>query len=87
VRLSRIVRPAVADADSELARVVVEGGFGCNVLPGEPASLAETLDRLAADPGQLAAWGKAGRTWVAQFEQNRVLEEFSENLRAKFATA
>ncbi|EDY19622.1 glycosyl transferase group 1 [Chthoniobacter flavus Ellin428] len=78
---------SVADADSELARVVAEGGFGCNVPPGEPASLAETLDRLAADPGQLAAWGKAGRTWVAQFEQTRVLEEFSENLRAKFATA
>jgi colanic acid biosynthesis glycosyl transferase WcaI len=73
---------SVADTDSELARVVAEGEFGCNVPPDGAHALAETMERLAANPDQLAAWGKAGREWVAQFEQNRVLEGFSQSLCA-----
>jgi colanic acid biosynthesis glycosyl transferase WcaI len=71
---------SVADADSELARAVAEGGFGCNVPPDGAPALAEIMERLASDPEQLAAWGKAGRAWVAQFEQNRVLEGFSQSV-------
>ena len=64
---------SVADADSELARALAEGAFGCNVLPDQAEVLADALDRLAANPVQLDAWGQAGRAWVAQFEQIKVL--------------
>ncbi|MDR3406222.1 MAG: WcaI family glycosyltransferase [Chthoniobacter sp.] len=71
---------SVADTDSDLARAIAEGGFGCNVAADQAEALAETLDRLAADPAQLEAWGQAGRAWVAQFEQDRVLTEFAGHL-------
>jgi len=78
---------SVGDADSELARAMAEGGFGCNVPPGQPEVLARTLERLAAEPAQLAAWGKTGRAWVEQFEQGRLLAAFIERLEADLAQA
>jgi colanic acid biosynthesis glycosyl transferase WcaI len=71
---------SVADADSELARAIAEGGFGCNVPPDRAEALAEALERLAAHPAQLETWGEAGRAWVAQFGQECVLASFVENL-------
>ncbi|HSI14724.1 MAG TPA: WcaI family glycosyltransferase [Chthoniobacter sp.] len=71
---------SVADTDSELARAMVEGCFGCNVPPGQADVLAATLERLAASPGELEAWGRAGREWVEQFEQKRVLAAFLERI-------
>ncbi|MEP6668736.1 MAG: WcaI family glycosyltransferase [Chthoniobacter sp.] len=71
---------SVADADSDLARAISEGVFGCNVGADQAEALAEALERLAANPAQLEAWGQAGRAWVAQFEQSRVLAEFAESL-------
>jgi colanic acid biosynthesis glycosyl transferase WcaI len=71
---------SVADTDSELARAIAEGGFGCNVLPDQVEALAEALERLAANPGQLAEWGRAGRVWVEQFQQERVLAAFLEKV-------
>jgi colanic acid biosynthesis glycosyl transferase WcaI len=72
---------SVADTDSELSRAIAEGGFGCNVLPDQAEVLAETLERLAASPQQLGEWGKAGREWVEQFEQKRVLAAFLERIK------
>jgi colanic acid biosynthesis glycosyl transferase WcaI len=74
---------SVADTDSELVRAMEEGGFGCNVLPDQAEALAETLERLAASPEQLAEWGRAGREWVEQFEQKRVLAAFLERVCLK----
>jgi colanic acid biosynthesis glycosyl transferase WcaI len=71
---------SVGDADSELARVIAEGRFGCNVPPGQPEELAGALERLAAEPARLEEWGKTGRVWVEQFEQGRILGEFIEGL-------
>jgi len=71
---------SVADADSEVAIALAEGGCGCNVLPDRPEELAAALERLAGEPQQLEAWGRAGRAWVEQFEQGRVLAEFAEHL-------
>ncbi len=67
---------SVADEESELARAVAESGCGMNILPGEPQALAELLDRLATDRTALEGYGKAGFTWVSQFERKRVLDEF-----------
>ncbi len=66
---------AVADADSELAEAVREGGFGCVVRPGDPAGLAAVLGELAADRARLRGW--AARTaWVGQFSRATVLPRF-----------
>lgn len=66
----------VADDDSSLARVVVEGGFGRNVPPGRADELANTLRDLAQDRQRLRNWGRAGRLYVERFEQKRMLEKF-----------
>jgi len=72
---------SVADAVSELARVVKDGGFGENVLPDRPEDIALILEELARAPDRLAAAGKAGRRYVAQFERAGVLGRFVEKLQ------
>jgi len=67
---------AVADAESELSRVLDEGGFGVKVPPDEPETLALELDRVSTDPEMLARLGAAGRKFVGQFERERVFAEF-----------
>lgn len=74
---------SVADADSELARAVAAGGFGCNVLPDRAEDLANALERLADAPTELEAWGRAGGVWVEQFEWDRVLAAFVGNLAGR----
>ena len=74
---------SVADTESALARVVTEGGFGQNVLPGNPSELAATLSALARDRQHLGSWGEAGRKYVARFEQSQLLERFAAELTAR----
>jgi colanic acid biosynthesis glycosyl transferase WcaI len=71
----------VADEESALARVVAEGGFGRNVIPGEPGKFAEALRQLAQNRQQLQDWGRTGRAYVERFEQSRVLAQFVEELK------
>ena len=73
---------AVADEESELARAVREAGCGVHVSPGRPEELARALDSLAGDSESLAPYGEAGRSWVRQFDQDRVLADFSSALFA-----
>ena len=68
---------SVADADSALARVIGEGRFGQNVLPGNPGQLVATLSALARDRERLGSWGEAGRKYVERFEQSQLLEQFA----------
>jgi colanic acid biosynthesis glycosyl transferase WcaI len=72
----------VADDESALAKAVHIGGFGVNVLPGRPAEIADKLTALSSNPEQLSAWGKAGRQYVRQFEQEPVMDKFLQVLRA-----
>ena len=73
---------AVADADSELALALAEGGFGLLTPPGDAAELARTLERAAAsDATERGAWGERGRRYVGRFEWARVLAEFEAELR------
>ena len=68
---------AVADADSELAHAMAQGGFGFQVATGEPQTLADALTRAAKlAPAELAALGEAGRIFGGQFATDRVLAEF-----------
>ncbi len=57
-------RPVVASRVGGLAEVVVEGETGVLVPPGDVPRLAAALARLAADPGERVALGRAGRARV-----------------------
>jgi colanic acid biosynthesis glycosyl transferase WcaI len=72
----------VASPDSELALSVAEGNFGVNVVPGQPRELADLLVRLARDPERLMAYGRAGRHYVEQFEQRKILSRFARELES-----
>jgi colanic acid biosynthesis glycosyl transferase WcaI len=69
----------VADADSELARAVVEGGFGVNIAPGRAAALATALDELQANPERRAQL-RARTRWVQRFSPAIVLPQFAQQL-------
>lgn len=72
----------VADDESALARAVVEGGFGRNVLPEKPGELANVLLDLAQDRQRLRDYGLAGRAYVERFEQKRLLGNFAQQLES-----
>jgi colanic acid biosynthesis glycosyl transferase WcaI len=71
---------SVADADSELALALSEGGFGVNVLPGDAAALARAIEKLAAAPEELRQMGERGREYVRQYEADPVLRGFEQVL-------
>jgi colanic acid biosynthesis glycosyl transferase WcaI len=71
----------VADEEGALARVVAQGGFGRNILPGKPNELANALRDLAQDRQRLRGYSLAGRAYVEQFEQKRLLETFAAHLK------
>lgn len=72
----------VADEQSELAQAVTANGFGINVAPGNPQRLADELRALAESPHRLAQFSEAGKRFVAQFDQERVLAGFATTLEA-----
>ncbi|MEI8340609.1 MAG: WcaI family glycosyltransferase [Verrucomicrobiota bacterium] len=72
----------IADRGSELARVLEEGHFGENAPPEQPAKIAAQLEAFARDPDRLAEFGKAGRTFVGQFERKKVLGDFVREITA-----
>jgi len=71
---------AVADEDSELARAVRDGGFGCVVAPGDADGLASALRQLGEARAPLAGW--AARTgWVRRFSRESILPRFERMLQ------
>jgi colanic acid biosynthesis glycosyl transferase WcaI len=66
----------VADADSELGRLVSEEQLGTNVEPGNPRSLADALEQMADAHEALASFGENGHRYVKRFEMERVLSNF-----------
>ncbi|MEP7014567.1 MAG: WcaI family glycosyltransferase [Verrucomicrobiota bacterium] len=76
----------VADEESALARAVAHGGFGTNVLPGKPAELGKIFRDLAHDRQRLREWSQAGRFYVEQFEQKRLIEKFAVQLKSLAAS-
>ncbi len=72
---------AVADAGSELARAVEEGGFGLVAPPDDPDAVARAAGQLAeAGEARRAEWGRNGLAWVERFRRSAVLGEFEERL-------
>jgi colanic acid biosynthesis glycosyl transferase WcaI len=70
---------AVADADSELARAVADGGFGAVTPAGDAPALAARLRALADDRAPLEAW-TARTGWATRFAAPRVLGAFAAEL-------
>jgi glycosyltransferase involved in cell wall biosynthesis len=65
-------RPVVSCAVSGVPELVRDGETGLLVPPDAPASLADAVQRLAADPALRARLGAAGRVLVErQHEQDR----------------
>ena len=68
---------AVADADSELALAVDEGGFGLRVLTEQPGVLAAALEGAAGlTAAELRRMGEAGQRFGEQFEMGKVIADF-----------
>ena len=73
---------AVADADSELALAVDEGGFGLRVLPEKPEALAAALDgAVSLTAAERRRMGEAGQRFGEQFEMEKVMADFEAVLR------
>jgi len=74
-------RPVVASDLPALAEVVEEPSAGLLAAPGDPASFAEAVARLAADPDLMSRLGANGRafartrTWGALAETYRTIYE------------
>ncbi|MBU9296690.1 glycosyltransferase WbuB [Burkholderia multivorans] len=72
---------AMASPGTELHDVVARRGVV--VPPGDPDALASAIDALAADGGERARLGEAGRTFAeAVLSRDAVLTEFDTRLRA-----
>ena len=73
---------AVADADSELARVVVEEGIGKVVRPGDVDQLVATIQRMRADPAALDEMGTRARSVVmARYTLGHAVSAYSRLVR------
>jgi glycosyltransferase involved in cell wall biosynthesis len=71
-----MARPVVATDVGDLGSIVADGETGVLIPPGDPAALAEALERLLADPALAHRMGAAGRervlrasSWQAVAEQ------------------
>ena len=71
----------VADEESELVRALREGNFGVNVEPGEPEQLARAVEQLSAHREHFQDYAAAGRRYVERFEMEKVLIDFTTNLK------
>lgn len=64
----------VSDVDG-LPEAVDHGEAGCLVPPGDSVALARTLERLLANPGELAEWKKRAAANLERFTAARMCEE------------
>jgi len=78
---------SVADEESELVRAVKEAGCGVNVLNAAPREVAHVLEELAIKGDELVEMGRRGREFAEQFEVERVLGRFEDDLRAVVSAA
>ncbi len=68
---------AVAEPESELARVVLEEGVGRVIAPGDGSAIATAIIEMSQDKESLFEMGKRGRAAaVGKYSYARVLEQF-----------
>ena len=72
---------AVADRESDLARVVTKEGLGFSVAVEDIDAVAGVMRALKGNAKRLAECAKNGREFAGRFEEGRVLGEFERMLR------
>ncbi len=73
---------SVSPPDSGLARLVVEGNFGINVSPGNPATVAVTIRNLYQKEEYLQSLGQAGRNLLeSKYSRSHCIKLYEEMLR------
>lgn len=80
-----MAKPIVLGVRGESQRIVEASGGGLCIEPENDAELAEAVRQLAADPGRARALGAAGRRYVAENYDRRVLAGRFEALLARIA--
>jgi glycosyltransferase involved in cell wall biosynthesis len=68
---------AVAAAQSDAARIVVESGCGLAADPDDPAAVAAAIRELRRDPARLADMGRRARETAAKYARVTELERFA----------
>ncbi len=72
---------ALTEDGSELARVVREDGVGWIVPPGDPASLASTINEILHNRGILEAMGEAARrSAITKYSAGTAIEKYRDAL-------
>jgi glycosyltransferase involved in cell wall biosynthesis len=74
-------RPVVVSRLEALLEIVADGETGMSYEAGNPAELAEVLDRLIAEPELRGCLGQAARAWVLA---NRTMEQMGERYLALY---
>jgi len=74
-------RPVVVSRLEALLEIVAEGETGLSYEAGNPADLADVLDRLIAQPELRQGLGQAARAWVVA---NRTMEQMGDRYRALY---
>jgi colanic acid biosynthesis glycosyl transferase WcaI len=69
---------AVAAANSDAARVVVESGCGLAADPDDPAAVAATIRELRGNPSRLAEMGRRAHETAKKYATVNELERFTE---------
>jgi glycosyltransferase involved in cell wall biosynthesis len=67
---------AVAPAESDAARIVVESGSGLAADPDDPAAVAGVIRELGRDPARLAAMGQRAKQTARRFLRKDELQRF-----------
>jgi glycosyltransferase involved in cell wall biosynthesis len=65
--------PVISTAPGQAARLLVDGGCGIAVPPGDAAGLAAALTSLVEDPARRAAMGAAARSLAVRQHDRRLL--------------
>jgi glycosyltransferase involved in cell wall biosynthesis len=72
----------IGDADSDLARMIVDHDFGVAVSPGDSATLARVIRKFADDPAMAEEMGRRGHAlYLSRFSPDRALAEWEQILR------
>ncbi|MCA3280238.1 MAG: glycosyltransferase family 4 protein [Roseomonas sp.] len=66
-------RPVISNLPGDAARLLIQGGAGMAVAPGDAAGLAAALIGLVEDPARRAAMGAAARSLAVRLHDRRLL--------------
>lgn len=71
-------RPVVASDIGGLSELVVDGGTGILVPPGDATALAAAIASLISDPARVHAFGRAGKARAELYSPSRIVPRLEE---------